>query len=353
MIRLRDLGLAVGYLGVGRQNAITDVEGVSVGQVEIGAGGLHSGLTAVVPYPADVGERRLFIGRYALDGGDGLTGLGVAEDFGTFSTPIVLAPRAAAGRVYDALIQYGLGRDPGLSTTTGWPPMVMGVDDTYVNPAVETYRQVGEEHVGQALREGIGGAVREGNAGIGAGLCAFGFKGGVGTASRQVEVEGGDYNIGVLVAANAGAAAGLCVDRFPLGLQGDDNAATRPQTFAAVVATDAPLLPRQLDRLAGRASLGLTRVGLIDAATREGVILAFSTRPPQLGEGEVVEQMQSVDEALLSTFFGAAAEAGEEAVLNALLAAEQLEVRDVALAALPRQGWPERLRRHQGRGGDE
>lgn len=352
-MRLRDLGISVGELDVGKGNAITDVDGVSVGQVEIGVGGLHSGLTAVVPYPTDVGARRLFIGRYALDGGDVLTGLGVAEDFGTFSTPIVLAPRASVGRVYDALIQYGLERDPGLSTTTGWPPMVVGVDDTYINPAVETYRHVVEAHVVQALKGRSSGAVHEGNVGIGAGLCAFDFKGGVGTSSRRLEVEGAEYTVGVLVAANAGAAAGLCVDRYPLGLAVAAGAAQRPRTFVAVVATDAPLIPGQLDRLAGRASLGLTRVGLIDAATQEGVVLAFSTRAPLLEEGEVVEQVQSVDETLLPPFFGAAAAAAEEAVLNALLAAEPLAVRDISLGVLPRQGWSERLRRYQESGRDE
>ena len=351
-MRLRDLGIGVGRLDVGENNAITDVDGVGVAQVEIVGDGLHAGITAVVPYPAEVGKRQLFIGRYALDGGDVLTGLGVAEDFGTFSTPIVLAPRPSAGRVYDALIQYGLGRDSGLSTTAGWPPMVVGVDDTYLNPALETYRHVDEAQVDEVLRGRIGGAVREGSAGIGAGLCAFGVKGGVGTASRRVEVEGARHSVGVLVAANAGEPDGLCVDRYPLDLELDDGHPQRPRTFAAVVATDAPLIPRHLDRLAGRASLGLTRVGLIDATTREGVVLAFSTIAPVRREGEVIEQVQMADETSLPLLFAAAAEAGEEAVLNALLAAEPLVVRDISLPALPREAWPERLRRREKDRGD-
>ena len=112
----------------GPHNAIVDVAGVSVGHVDIRTPDLHTGLTAILPYPASVEERKLFIGRFSIDGGDAMSGLGVAEDFGTFSSPIVLAPTPVVGRVYEALIRHSLGRDTGLSTEAGWPPVVVGID---------------------------------------------------------------------------------------------------------------------------------------------------------------------------------------------------------------------------------
>ena len=349
---IRGLGLQVGALPPGRLNAITDVGDVSVGQAGVAEEGLDTGITAVVPYPPAVRERQLFVGRYAVDGGEMMTGLGVTEDFGTFSTPIVLAPSVAVGQVYDALIQYGLARDRGLSTHAGWPPIVVGVDDSWWNPPPRTYRQIREEHLDRALESAVAGPVAEGNAGIGGGLCAFGVKGGVGTSSRVTgAVAGGAWTVGALVAANGGAPDGLCVDRHPVGPVAGAEAveSTRPQTFAAVVATDAPLRPGQLDRLAARAALGLTRVGLLDAFTREGAVLAFSTTGigPAAEGGAEEETVSMVGEEGLHHLFMAGGEACEEAVLNALLAAAPLRRLDRSLPILSPAGWPERVRRHQ------
>ena len=351
MKRLRDLGLGVGQGYPGPHNAIVDVPGVGVGHVRIGEKDLCTGITVVAPYPAPVDKRRLFVGYHALDEGNSMTGLGVGEDFGIFSSPIVLAPAPAVGRIYDALIQYGLGRDPGLSTYAGWPPMVIGVDDTWWNPAADTHRVVGEEHLERAFRETGGVPVAEGNAGIGCGLCAFGFKGGVGTSSRVVKAGEGIYSMGALVAANGGAAEGLCVDRYPLALhlQVDEVLPAPSQGFVAVLATDAPLIPGQLDRLAGRAVFGMVRVGLADFFTREGVALAFSTTGivEETESEESVESVRMVGEETMADLFAAAAEACEEAVLNALIAAEPLEAGGRSMAALPLSDWPEAVRLYQ------
>ena len=349
-MRLRDLGIGVGRFVPGEGNAITDVPGVSVGRVEIGENGLCTGITAVVPYPAQVEKRRLFVGRWALDGDDGMTGLGVAEDFGTLSTPIVLAPAPAVGKLYDALIQYGLGRDSGLTTEAGWPPMVVGVDDGLWNPAKDLFERVGEEYLSQALQSADSGPVEEGSVGIGRGLCAFGMKGGVGTSSRLFEIDGRDYRVGVLVAANGGNIEELRVDGYPLAthLQVDIPDGELPGSFAAVVATDAPLLPRQLERLAGRTALGFGRVGLLETATRQGLVLAFSTSAiGEMKEGEVAEPVQMMGEEVSYELFTAAGEAGEEAVLNALLAAAPVADRNPVLHALSHDGWPQAVSRFQ------
>jgi len=347
--RLRDLGIGIGRFTVGERNAITDVPGVSVGHVEIGENGLCTGITAVVPYPPRAGKRRLFIGRWALDGDDRMTGLGVAEDFGTFSSPIVLTPAPAVGRTYDGLIQRGLGRDPGLTTVAGWPPVVVGVDDSLWNPPRIVLDTVGEQHLSRALEAAESGLVAEGNAGIGQGLCAFGLKGGVGTSSRVIEIDGEARKVGVLVAANAGDIRELRVDGYPIRfhLEVDVPDADLPGSFAAVLATDAPLLPRQLDRLAGRAALGLSRVGLLDAGTRGGLVLTFSTAGPEKGEGEALETAAAVGEEAVYGLSTAAGEAGEEAVLNALLAAAPVAGKSPFLQALPGDGWPAAVRRFQ------
>lgn len=343
-MRLRQLGIAVGQLQPGPLNAVVDVAGVGVGQVEITEQGLCTGITAVVPYPPGTGERQLFVGIWSLDNGQTMTGLGVAEDFGVFSSPILLAPAPALGRVYDGLIRDGLGRNPALSVAAGWPPVVVGLDDTWSNPPALTHRLVGQTQLAQALATAGTSQVQEGNAGIGHSLCAFGVKGGVGTASRRCPATGGPWTVGALVAANSGEPAGLCVDRYPVGrlLAVRPVDPSRPRDFAAVVATDAPLISEQLRRLAGRAALGLARVGLLDEATRQGVALAFSTQATR-SEQEGLAQLEMAGEETLPALFAAAAEACEEAVLNALLSASPTQ----GLGVLPVEGWSERVRQHQ------
>ncbi|MCC7264209.1 MAG: P1 family peptidase [Candidatus Latescibacteria bacterium] len=336
-MRLRELGLKVGGLSVGPRNSIADVAGVSVGHAAIEGEGLCCGLTAVLPYPLEVKERRLYLGHWAADGGGPLTGQQVMEDFGIFSSPIVLAPPAAMGRIYEGLLGYGLGRDAGLDLDTGWPPLVLGVED--LNPPARVHRSVAEPQLRSALQTAQGDQVQEGSVGIGRGLRAFGLKGGVGTSSRR----SGEYLVGALVAAGGGSR--LWADGYPLDLWARLPRQAEPGTAAAVVATDAPLLPHQLDRLAGRAALGLARAGLLDSASRQGVVLAFSTAGP-VGEG-VTMQAAALDEEGLPPLFGAAAEACEEAVLNALLAAAPAQVGGRALATLKPEPWAARLRRTQ------
>jgi len=334
-MRLRQLGLAVGTLPPGPANSIADVEGVLVGHAAIEGEGLCAGISAILPYPLEIKERRLPIGHWTADGGSPLTGRQVLEDFGSFSSPILLAPPAAVGKLYEGLLGYGLGRDPGLDLDTGWPPLVLGMED--LNPPALVYRAAAEAQLRAALQT-AGAQVQEGNAGIGRGLGAFGLKGGVGTSSRR----SGEYLVGVLVAAGGGSR--LWADGYPLDLwtslpQG------KPGSCAAVLATDAPLLPHQLDRLAARTGLGLARAGLLDSATRQGTVLAFSIRGPA-GEG-VALPTPALDEEGLPALFGAGAEAAEEAVLNALLAAGPAQVGGAALEALQPSAWAEALRRAQ------
>ena len=344
-MRLRDLGISVGQLPVGERNEITDVIGVRVGHVDIDEAGLTTGITAVLPYATK--ERKLFVGRYGLDGGDGMSGLGVTEDFGAISTPLMLAPAAAVGKVYDAIISRGLGIDTGLSEDAGWPPVVVGVDDSWLNPPATVHQLVSQEHADRALAAAAQ-AVSEGSHGIGRGLAAFGGRGGIGTSSRLCTVAGQSLTIGAFVAANSGEPDRLSVDGLPLAMGRRRLQRDVPRTLAAVIVTDAPLIPRQLERLAGRASFGLVRPGALDGQTRDGLILALSTTGLQEAgdirdDGTVAAAM--VGESELTTLFTAAMEACEESLLNALLQAAPLP--DRRLEPLAPGDWVEAVRAHQ------
>ncbi len=347
MTRLRDLDLSIGTLAAGPLDAITDVPGLSVGHGNITDNDLMSGVTVVGPYPAAVGARMLSIGKWSLARSDSLTGLGVAEDFGTFSSPIALVPDATVGRVYDSLIQHGLSRDPGLSTYAGWPPIVIGLNDSVLNPPVVTYGSFREEHLQKALQHLDAGDVAQGNAGVGRGLCAFGMKGGVGTASRLVQRSEVSFGVGVLVAVNGGEPGDLCVDRYPIAaVERRDPFPGRPRTFAAVVATDAPLIPVQCQQLASRATSGLYRVGLVEARTDEGITLAFSTIPAEpAGAAGDHQRFRSAGDDLLRELSVAAADCCEEAVLNGLLAADPIRRNGIQLQALGVEGWPQAVKR--------
>jgi D-aminopeptidase len=354
-MRLRELGISVGQLPVGARNEITDVTGVRVGHVDIDEAGLTTGITAVLPYATKA--RKLFVGRYGLDGGDGMSGLGVTEDFGAISTPVMLGPAAAVGKVYDAIISRGLGIDTGLSEDAGWPPVVIGVDDSWLNPPATVHQLVSQEHANRALAAAAQ-AVSEGSHGIGRGLAAFGGRGGIGTSSRLCTVAGQSLTIGALVAANGGEPDRLSVDGLPLARNLEEARRRRlhrdvPRTLAAVIITDAPLIPRQLERLAGRASFGLARPGALDGQTRDGLILALSTTGLQEAgdirdDGTVAAAM--VGESELTTLFTAAMEACEESLLNALLQAEPLPHRRLEpfhLEPLAPGDWVEAVRAHQ------
>lgn len=331
MKKLRELGVEVGHLPAGSFDAITDIEGVRVGHVHIGDEGLNIGMSAVLPYALEIKERELSVGRWALDGGGAISGLGVAEDFGTFSSPIVLAPAPVFGRVYEALIQHGIGRDSGLSTDAGWPPVVIGIDDGVANDTRRVYESAREEDVQQVLAAAGSGEVAEGNIGVGRALRAFGLRGGVGTASRLTD----RYGVGVFVAANGGLPSGLVVDGYSL-LPEASAPTSGPQEFAAVVATDAPLAAFELRALAQRCALGAGRCGLWNSFTREGQVVAFSTVEfKKSSVDKTLKERSAIEDDELYALFAACVEAIEAAVLSALVAATPLRIGERELGVLP------------------
>ncbi|MCI0698570.1 P1 family peptidase [candidate division KSB1 bacterium] len=245
------------------KNSITNVPGVQAGHFTLADGDIQTGVTAILPYPLSVRNRKLFIGSFANGNWNEWTGLHVAQDFGTFSSPIVLCNATTIGIAYDALISFGHEREQDLPIDNAWPPIVIGIDDGYLNDLRQ--RRVTHGEILQTIKEASAGAVACGSIGIGRGLCALGAKGGVGDASRSVKIGGQEYALGVLIAANGGT----------LDLKPSPIVSITP-SLILIVATDLPLLPEQLHQLAEAALRGLDTIVHFDDGTQQ-LALAFST----------------------------------------------------------------------------
>ena len=330
-MRARDLGITVGHMRPGPLNAITDVDGVLVGHATLvegeGASAIRTGVTAVLP-SRDIWDELVFASTFVLNGNGQMTGTAWIEESELLGFPIVLTNSASVGRVYDAVIAYMFERDS--SRTSGLQAVVTECWDGLLNDI--RGRHVRAEHVVTAIEGAAPGAVPEGGVGAGTGMVSYGFKGGIGTASRVLPSADGGYTVGALVLANHGSREQLLVDGVPVGREiGDLLPEVQRETpddgensIIMVIATDAPLSSRALQRLARRATMGLARTGATAHASSGDIAIAFSTaRKVSRNATEAIElatpQPRRVD-ALLD----AAAEATEEAILNSLTTAETM-----------------------------
>jgi D-aminopeptidase len=376
--RARDLGIAIGEGAPGPYNAITDVGGVRVGhttlisgdgRLVVGEGPVRTGVTVIVPHDGDVWAEPVFAGAATLNGNGELTGLEWIRESGLLTGPIGITNTNDVGKVRDALVSSAAAsRDPG---ALYWSLPVAGETyDGQLNDIAGGH--VRAEHVASALAAASTGPVGEGNVGGGTGMICHEFKGGIGTSSRRLPGELGGWTIGVLVQANYGRRGLLRVDGVPVGEQigieevpspwseerrGIARADRAPGSgsIIGILATDAPLLPHQCARIARRAPLGVARVGGLGSTTSGDLFLAFATgnrgMPPTETENErdgVVAVRGLVDRAL-DPLFEAAVEATEEAIVNALLAAETMTGRDgITAHRLPHDRLVE-VMRHYGR----
>ncbi len=350
MTRYRDLGLTVGQLAPGPLNAITDVDGVAVGLItliegdgplQIGVGPIRTGVTVIVPHPG-IGAEPVFAGCHRLNGNGELTGLEWIRESGQLTTPIALTNTHSVGVVRDALVAAEMrGRtDP----TAYWSLPVVG--ETYDGTLNDINgMHVRPEHLFSALDSASTGPVAEGGVGGGTGMICHEFKGGTGSASRRV----GDWTVGALVQANYGGRTRLTVDGVPVGREipasdvpspWDDEALlpgrADPGTGSIIVilATDAPMLPHQLERLAQRAGLGIARAGGAGEHSSGDIFLAFSTGNRGKIESYKIEgatsplEVSMIPEGSISALFWGAIESTEEAILNALVATDTMTGRD-------------------------
>jgi len=349
---LRELGLRIGTLEPGPGNAITDVAGVQVGHVTVwrdepgGRGIARTGVTAILPAPADGLYREpVPAGTAVLNGAGEMTGSVAVAEWGLVETPVYLTSTMAVGRIYDGAVAAAVAADPAVGTEDVVIPVVAECDDSWLSDSAVV--QVEADDAGRALAQARGGTIAEGAVGAGTGMVCFGWKGGIGTASR-VEPETG-ATVGVLVLANFGAARDLRIDGVPAGrVLPDPEAGVRPPAGSciAIVATDAPLAPAQLTRIARRAGLGLARTGSVAHHGSGEIFLAFATsgRRPRAQVGRRSAE-HSLPDSELDPLFAATVDAGEEAVLNALWAATDVTGRAGRFApALPHAAVLELLR---------
>jgi len=332
--RLRDLGVSIGRFPTGPHNAITDVAGVRVGHVTLlqgegplspGRGPVRTGVTAVLPADGDVFLQRVFAGAYVLNGAGEVMGMLQADEWGLCETPVLLTSTLCVGRVADATISWLWRRHPTIGQEYDVViPVVAECDDSFLNDAVG--RHVEEEHVWAALDGAAAGPVPEGSVGAGAGMSTFDFAGGIGTSSRLVPVGPKLSTLGALVLSNFGKRQNLRVDGVPVGRLLDDRFARFAQRPAAgsiivLLATDAPLLPRQLNRLCRRGALALGRLGGYAADNSGEFIFGWSTsnRVPR-NRVSAVHSVNIVLDSELDALYEATVDVIEEAVLNALVA---------------------------------
>jgi D-aminopeptidase len=326
--RLRDLGIVIGVLPPGPLNAITDVPGVRVGQTTLISDGertARTGVTVIVPRDGNIWREPVTAGVHSFNGNGEMTGAFWIREAGMLETPIALTNTGSIGAAHEALLTYGGAHGAGPISL----PVVAETYDGWLND-IEAFH-VRRKHVFAALAEAKGGPVDEGNVGGGTGMICHEFKGGIGTASRVVQAAGGPYTVGALVQANYGRRPQLRVAGVPVGrILGAQEVPLPwpprpdPGSIIVVLATDAPLLADQCARLARRATVGLARVGGTGHNGSGDLFLAFATGnrfPPKAAPPYTIRVLPA---AALDPFFDAVAEAVEEAILNALTAAEDL-----------------------------
>jgi D-aminopeptidase len=346
IVRGRDLG--VPFEGTpGKFNAITDVPGVEVGyttlisgegKLEVGKGPVRTGVTAILPRGHASLNDPVYAGFFSLNGNGEMTGTAWVDESGFLEGPIIITNTHSVGVAHDAVIAWRINHGAADKTGYWWSlPVVAETWDGWLNDINGFH--VKPEDVWYALDSANGGALEEGSVGGGTGMICYEFKGGNGTASRKVEIrpEGADKNsspqsfiVGVFLQANFGRRSQLMIAGVPVGKEiPGDVYKQESGSCIAVVATDAPLLPNQLKRLARRVSLGLARTGTISGNGSGDLFIAFSTANPNVvNPDQVTHQVQTVPNDLMDPIFTGVVQATEEAVVNALVDNDSMTGRD-------------------------
>lgn len=338
--RARDLGINIGQYKPGRWNAITDVKGVLVGHstmisghgeiIRTGEGPVRTGVTAIWPYHHNIYEERVAGGNFILNGAGEMSGMIQVQEWGLIETPILLTNTLSVGTVSDACVQYMTQKHPQIGRIHDVViPLVGECDDSWLNDIAGQHVQV--EHVFEALENAKSGPVLEGSVGGGTGMTCCDFKGGIGTSSRKLPAEEGGYTVGVLVMSNFGEVEDLRIDGAPIGkllAPKFEHLPKRRHTYGSiivVVATDAPMMGIQLNRLAKRAALGIGRVGSYAAHGSGEIVLAFSTANHlHRHDKKRVYKMDVLYDKGLNPLYKATVEATEEAILNSLFASDDM-----------------------------
>ena len=350
--RARDLGIP--FQGTpGLLNAITDVTGVQVGhstiisgsgKLIVGKGPVRTGVSAVLPRGANSMQDPVFAGWYSLNGNGEMTGTTWVEESGLLEGPVMITNTHSVGIVRDAVIAWRIKQGKPDPSGYWWSlPVVAETYDGFLNDINGFHIQ--KKHVFESLKNATSGFVQEGCVGGGTGMVCHGFKGGIGTSSRIFSIQGTQYTLGVLVQANYGVRKDLTIAGVPVGTEIPDLQRERhtAQTFnegdgsiIVVVATDVPLISHQLKRLARRVPLGIAQVGTVAHNGSGDIFIAFSTANSGAGFKQNIAQIEMLPNEFLNPIFTATVQATEEAIINALMAAETMEgINNNKVYALP------------------
>lgn len=347
--RARDIAIDIGIFVPGRWNAITDVQGVKVGHVTLiegegklipGKGPVRTGVTVILPHDGNLFQEKVPAASYVFNGFGKSIGLHQVNELGNLETPIALTNTLNAPLVADALIEWSVRNNPEIGISTGTVNSVVGeVNDGMLNDIQG--RHVKKEHVFEAITKAGSGPVEEGSVGAGTGSSCMGWKGGIGTSSRALPCNLGGYTVGALVQTNFGGILTIC--GAPVGRElgrysfRHDCRYNAPEirdsesldgSVMVVVATDAPLDQRQLQRLVKRASLGLARTGFFGSNGSGDFFIAFSTAGRIPHSAPLTLKTEVVSNDSMSGLFLAVVEATEEAVINSMLRATTVVGRD-------------------------
>ena len=353
--RARDLG--VPFDGTpGPFNAITDVKGVEVGhttlisgsgKLKVGTGPVRTGVTAVLPR-GKASLDPVFGGWFSLNGNGEMTGTTWLEESGVLDGPVMITNTHSVGVVRDAVIAWRIKQAPPDAEGYSWSlPIVAETADDDLNDMNGFH--VKPEHAFHALDSAHGGPAEEGNVGGGTGMICNEFKGGIGTSSRVLPAKLGGYTIGVLVQCNYGRRSQLRIAGVPVGREIPEHTVREEDigSIIIVVATDAPLIPTQLKRLARRAALGLARDGSFAGDGSGDIFIAFSTANPGAATGKGVRDVKMLPNDQMNPIFLATVQATEEAIINAMVAAETMKGKnDLEVIALPHDRLREALKKY-------
>ena len=354
--RARDLGIP--FDGVpGQQNAITDVPGVEVGYttlisgsgaLKVGEGPVRTGVTAVLPRGKNLFGDPVMAGWYSLNGNGEMSGTTWVEESGFLEGPVMITNTHSVGVVRDAVIQWRVQHGADAPGAVWWGlPVVAETYDGELNDINGFH--VKPEHVFHAIDSAAGGAIAEGNVGGGTGMICHGFKGGTGSASRKLDANDSGYTVGVLAQCNYGKQEQLRIAGIPVGRELSPGIERKKDqgSIIVVVATDAPLLPHQLKRLARRVPLGLGRDGSYSGNGSGDIFIAFSTANSGAWEPKGVKQVAMLPNDEMEPLFLATVQCVEEAVINAMIAAETMTgINDFTVRAIPHKQLQEVLQKY-------
>lgn len=337
MKRFRDLIPIKHHLPTGKNNSIIDVKGVKVGhttliegdgQLQVGNGPIRTGVTAILPHSGNIFREKVPAAVYTINGFGKATGFEQIRHLGVIETPICLTGTLSVGQVWDALVTYSIRENPDIAIRTGTVnPIVGECNDSWLNDSQG--RHVHEADVINAIDIAIDTHIEEGCVGAGSGTICYGFKGGIGTASRTVLH--GQYTVGALLQTNFGQTSELQILGAPIGQHFAENPPHATDgSVMIILATDAPMTSRQLERMAKRAAFGLGRTGTICHNGSGDFVIAFSTQNRRVhGSSHIVQQAHLINEEhVIDEFFRAVVECVEESVYNALVTAKTTIGRD-------------------------